>query len=320
MAVLQIKVTLRGTKPPIWRRLLVPEEFTLAQLHDVIQAAMGWQNCHLHEFCIGGQRFGIPDPDDRIMGDSECVNERKVRLSDVFGEGGKAEYTYDFGDSWEHALIVEKLLLPDAGLTYPRCTAGKLHGPPEDCGGPPGYYGVLEAIRDLGRESHAEMLEWIGGIFDPKAFSVDAVNRELQRKFQRARKPVAKRAASKPKASLRGATNADLVVRSLVARSETPVRQRIQSDETIDLQLNDDERQLILNHTFADEELTNRLRVVRHPGESPIYRYNLADLDDLCGYVAAEANHATNKKLQKKLDTLFNRISAVLESYTDQED
>ena len=115
--IYQIKVTLLGTRPPIWRRLLVPAELTLGQLHDVLQAAMGWENCHLHEFRIGRQRFGVPGPDDRLMGAPACIHERKVHLSDVLHEpGAKAEYTYDFGDSWEHAVMVEKILTPEADL------------------------------------------------------------------------------------------------------------------------------------------------------------------------------------------------------------
>src|SRR5438105_15519209 len=98
--IYQIKITLLGTKPPIWRRLLVPAGMTLAQLHNVLQIAMGWEDCHLHEFSIGGRRFGVPDPMDRFMGGPGCVSERKVRVSDVLGKAGsKAKYTYDFGDS-----------------------------------------------------------------------------------------------------------------------------------------------------------------------------------------------------------------------------
>lgn len=106
--IYQIKVTLIGTRPPIWRRVLVPAELTLAQLHDVLQAVIGWENCHLHEFRIGGHRFGIPDPYDRFMGGPACANERKVRLCDVRDKGGKEEYTYDFGDSWNMASWLRK--------------------------------------------------------------------------------------------------------------------------------------------------------------------------------------------------------------------
>lgn len=178
--IYQIKVTLLGTRPPIWRRLLVPAELTLGQLHEVLQVAMGWENCHLHEFRIGRQRFGVPDPDARLTGALACIQERKVHLFDVLHEpGAKAEYTYDFGDSWEHSILVEKLLPSEPELNYPICTDGKRHGPPEDCGGLGGYYNLLEAIHDPEHEEHAEMLAWIGGDFDPEAFSVEDVNRRL---------------------------------------------------------------------------------------------------------------------------------------------
>ena len=109
LEIYQLKVTLLGTSPPIWRRLLLPADVTLAQLHDVLQAAMGWEDGHMHEFSIGQRRFGRPDPEDRLMGMPSVENERTVRLSGILGRvGAKAIYTYDFGDSWEHSLVLEK--------------------------------------------------------------------------------------------------------------------------------------------------------------------------------------------------------------------
>lgn len=178
--IYQIKVTLLGTNPPIWRRLLLPAELTLEQLHDVLQAAMGWEDCHMHEFRIGQKRFGQPDPNDRLMGLPAVGNERTVRLFSVLGKiGAKAVYTYDFGDSWEHAMVVEKMLPPEPGLPYPACVEGKHHAPPEDCGGIPGFYDLLEAIGDPDHDRHKELRDWLGGDFDPEAFSVDEVNRRL---------------------------------------------------------------------------------------------------------------------------------------------
>src|SRR5229473_1639416 len=118
--IYQIKVTLLGTNPPIWRRLLVPADVTLAQLHDVLQATMGWEDGHMHEFSIGQRRFGRPDPEDRLMGMSSAENERMVRLSSILGRvGSKAIYMYDFGDSWEHSIALEKRLSVDPNTTYP---------------------------------------------------------------------------------------------------------------------------------------------------------------------------------------------------------
>jgi hypothetical protein len=121
--IYQIKVTLLGTRPPIWRRLLVPAGLTLEQLHDALQAAIGWEDCHMHEFRIDGRRFGQPDPNDRLIPPRTVSNERTTRLFSVLGNvGAKAVYTYDFGDSWEHAIAVEKVLPLEPGLRSGKST------------------------------------------------------------------------------------------------------------------------------------------------------------------------------------------------------
>jgi len=188
--IYQIKVTLLDTDPPIWRRLLVPADLTLEQLHYVLQLAMGWEDCHMHEFRIGQQRFGTPDPMEKAFGGSRTASERTARLWNVLGRAGiKAVYTYDFGDSWDHRIVVEKRLALEPGRAYPACLAGERHAPPEDCGGIPGFYNLLEAIRDPEHEEHEELLDWVGGGFDPDAFSVEEVNRRfapLQRRRSKA--------------------------------------------------------------------------------------------------------------------------------------
>jgi hypothetical protein len=177
--ICQLKVTLLGTSPPIWRRLLVPANMTLAQLHDVLQGAMGWDDGHMHEFSVGQRRIGWPNPEDVLMGMPSLENERTVRLSGILGRvGSKAIYTYDFGDSWEHSLVLEKRLPVDPNTLYPVCTDGQLACPPEDCGGIHGFYELVEAVSDPDHERHEEMLDWIGE-FDPQAFSVEGVNRIL---------------------------------------------------------------------------------------------------------------------------------------------
>jgi hypothetical protein len=178
--IYQLKVTLLGTSPPIWRRLQVSADVTLAQLHDVLQTAMGWQDGHMHEFSVGQRRFGRPDPQDRLMGLPSVENERTVRLSSLLSRmGSKAVYTYDLGDSWEHSIVLEKRLPGDPNATYPVCTDGQLACPPEDCGGIPGFYDLMEVLNDPNHKRHQEMLDWIGDDFDPQAFSVDQVNRML---------------------------------------------------------------------------------------------------------------------------------------------
>ncbi len=179
--IYQLKVTLLDTKPPIWRRLLVPAGLTLEALHDALQVAMGWTDSHLHEFRVGRKRFGVPDPEDQLMDLPPVSDERKAHLFMVLGKArAKAIYTYDFGDNWEHAIVVEKVLPPDPGAAYPMCVGGKLRCPPEDCGSIPGYYNLLEVIRDPTHEEHEEMMDWLGGQYDPEAFSIDEVNQRLE--------------------------------------------------------------------------------------------------------------------------------------------
>jgi hypothetical protein len=178
--VYQIKVTLLGANPPIWRRLVVPADMTLERLHDVLQLAMGWEDCHLHEYVIGKQRFGTPDPTLKLRGLPGIASEQTARLSNVLGKvGAKALYTYDFGDGWEHEIEVEKILSPDTIQVYPACVDGERHGPPEDCGGVPGFYNLLDAIGDPKHEQHEEMREWGDEDFDPEAFSIDEINIRL---------------------------------------------------------------------------------------------------------------------------------------------
>jgi hypothetical protein len=169
--IYQIKVALLGTDPPIWRRLLIPGVLTLETLHDILQLAMGWEDCHMHDFRIGQQRFGQPDPMEKVFGGSRTASERTARLFSVLGRvGAKAVYTHDFGDSWEHQIVVEKRLALEPGRAYPACLAGERHTPPEDCGGIPGFYNLLEAIRDPKHEQHEELLDRLGDEFDPERF------------------------------------------------------------------------------------------------------------------------------------------------------
>jgi hypothetical protein len=178
-SVLQVKISLLGTsKPPVWRRLLIPATIRLDRLHHVIQAAMGWQDCHMHAFADGSCEYGPADPE---LGHRD---ERKTTLDRLLKrQGERIRYTYDFGDSWEHEIVVEKVLAAEPGARHPVCVAGNGACPPEDCGGVWGYEHLREVLADPADEEHEEMLQWLGlqtdAELDPARFDVDEVNRAL---------------------------------------------------------------------------------------------------------------------------------------------
>ena len=177
----QLKITLRYSKPPIWRRVLVRADMPLDRLHHVIQIAMGWTNSHLHQFVLGRTYYGVPDPESDSFG-PETLNEKRHTVADLApAPKKKFLYEYDFGDSWQHEVLVEKVLAPDATLKHPVCLAGANACPPEDCGGIPGYYDLLEAMADPQHERHEEMKEWLGGDWDASSFDVEETNLDLKR-------------------------------------------------------------------------------------------------------------------------------------------
>ncbi len=182
--VYQFKITLKGTKPPIWRRILVPETYTFWDLHVAIQDAMGWDDYHLHEFTLLSPKtgrkvkIGIPSDEDVDYG-WEVLAEWNQKIAHYFSsENSKADYVYDFGDGWEHSIKLEKILPRETGVAYPRCIDGRGACPPEDCGGIGGYAEFLEAIGDPANELHEDMLDWVGGSFDPDDFDPNDVEFE----------------------------------------------------------------------------------------------------------------------------------------------
>ncbi len=173
----QIKITLTGSKPPIWRRLIVKDNIRLDELHAVLQITMGWSGYHLHQYRLRNLYIGIPDQEL----DMDIADERKVYLKEVISNPKDSfVYEYDFGDSWEHRIVLEKIL-PLNSSESPLVIKGKQACPPEDCGGIWGYHDFLEAIRDPNHEEHESMLEWVGGKFDPDAFDMRFINDRLKR-------------------------------------------------------------------------------------------------------------------------------------------
>ena len=174
--IYQLKVTLKGIRPPIWRRVLIRSDTSLEQLHEVLQTTMGWLRGHLHQFVADGVQYGVPDDD----WGAEVHDESLVTLGDVApAAGDRLLYEYDFGDGWEHDLVVEKLLEPEPGATYPVCLKGRRACPPEDVGGIWGYAEFLEILSDPDHPEYEERLEWVGGEFDPEEFDAEDVNAAL---------------------------------------------------------------------------------------------------------------------------------------------
>ena len=179
-----LKVTLRDTKPPVWRRLVLPDSMTLGGLSEAIQAAMGWHGGHLHMFEIGETRYG-----NLSLGEDEeggMADENRITLARVQKSGARRfHYIYDFGDNWEHMVEIEKPASVPEGMAPPACIAGRRACPPDDCGGPFGYHHLLEVLADPGHPEYSELRDWTDEKFDPEAFSLDATNRALAARFRR---------------------------------------------------------------------------------------------------------------------------------------
>lgn len=172
--VFELRVTLSHIEPPIWRSLRVPADVSLSVLHDVLQSAFGWKNSHLHDFHVGDIRFGMADVEDEMF----AVDERAAPLGAVARAGSHFMYLYDFGDDWEHEIVVERV---DSRGEEPNvcCTGGERACPPEDCGGPHGYAHMLEVLANPEDEEHEDMKGWAPRGFDPEKFDLTAVNKKL---------------------------------------------------------------------------------------------------------------------------------------------
>ncbi|WP_164104377.1 IS1096 element passenger TnpR family protein [Candidatus Laterigemmans baculatus] len=175
------KITLVRSKPLVWRRIET-RDVTLGNLHEQIQTAMGWTNSHMHQFEIGGQRYTDPRFLDDEFGDFGARDYSDITISklvDRYGSKLTMHYEYDFGDGWEHKVVLEKTTEAEAKTKYPRCTAGKCACPPEDVGGVYGYADFLLVISDPEHPDHEDLMEW-GGPFDPKHFDHHEATRAMQ--------------------------------------------------------------------------------------------------------------------------------------------
>lgn len=177
MEVYAIKVTLLGTRPLVWRRILIPRDITLRNLHRTLQTVMGWTDSHLHQF--GRPRQRLTDPRSRVG--TKVADENGTKLRELIWKvGARLLYEYDFGDSWQHELLLEEVLYGEEPFQQ-ICVAGKRCCPPEDCGGPQGFAELLEALQDANHPDHDEVCGWLGK-FVPESFSVDEINRRLRRR------------------------------------------------------------------------------------------------------------------------------------------
>jgi hypothetical protein len=175
--IYQLKVTLKETKPPIWRRVLVPADVTMRRLHDILQVVMGWSDTHLYMFEVGRTYIGEPDPEEDLR---EVRSAKTTKLNQVApSAGAKLVYEYDFGDSWRHGILVEKVLPAQPAARYPVCVAGRRACPPEDCGGAWGYAELLEVIADPEHDEYGSTMAWLGVGFHPDDFDVAETNAVL---------------------------------------------------------------------------------------------------------------------------------------------
>jgi hypothetical protein len=175
---LKMKISLRGTDPIIWRNVLVPGAMPLNKLHSVIQAAMGWQDSHLHVFEINGQRYGVLDLEPEE--EEADLDEYGVQVHGLLNEGDRFTYEYDFGDSWIHDIEVEAVNKIDGPAGIATCLDGARACPPENCGGTSAFADFVEIMADPAHPGHQEMVSWFGGSFDPEFFDLSETNERIR--------------------------------------------------------------------------------------------------------------------------------------------
>ena len=196
--IARIRIVLKDIEPAIWRRVEVPLGIHLKGLHDVIQAVFDWQDYHLFEFQVGDKRYGIPSPE---WGDERKVLQAKsVKLAALVSKGiDHFDYTYDFGDNWEHAVAIDAVVDADPAVEYPRFLDGARRGPPEDVGGFPGFFDFVEAVVNPRHSDHRRMIEWYGGPYVPEDMDLINLRQRLGAIVKRRHDGKTARAKSTPK-------------------------------------------------------------------------------------------------------------------------
>ncbi|ASB47853.1 plasmid pRiA4b ORF-3 family protein [Alkalitalea saponilacus] len=174
--IYQVKITLNGIEPTVWRELRIPSDLFLHDFHKVIQTTMGWENGHLHQFMKNGRIFGFADDEPESRSD-KFMDYTSIRVMDILKKDGETiRYLYDFGDYWMHEIILEAILEPDADVYYPICIDGARNCPPEDCGGPPGYQEMMKIFNHPGHPDREMLLEWLDEEWEPEEFDRELVN------------------------------------------------------------------------------------------------------------------------------------------------
>jgi len=172
-------ITLQEINPPVWRKIRLSSDMTLDQLHYAIQGAFGWTNSHLHSFTVSRDQRYSSNPINFEEGDD--IDACTVTLNDLLNKNHKRFlYQYDFGDSWEHEIIIEDIKPVTKPIAIPECIAGERHCPPEDCGGVGGFENFVQAMTNKKHPEHKEMKEWFGGPFNPEKFSLEMANKTIK--------------------------------------------------------------------------------------------------------------------------------------------
>ncbi|MBC7890213.1 MAG: plasmid pRiA4b ORF-3 family protein [Ferruginibacter sp.] len=179
--IIQLHVSLQGSKPLIWRSILVNEETSFFELHHIIQIAMGWKNYHLFEFNLDGYRVGMIEENGEQYGSNLRLDANKTLLKDVVSlEKDNFLYNYDFGDGWLHEIELKHAVDKNDNGIYPACISGQLNCPPEDCGGIGRFYNILKILQNKKHPEYKETKIWVGKKYDPESFDPLKVNKQLK--------------------------------------------------------------------------------------------------------------------------------------------